>query len=103
MTEPRRVPRAPNGLGRRGAALWRDLHGAFDFTGEPHRAVMVEDACREADLVDRLQKAVDTNSLRVKGSQDQPVAAPELSELRLHRKALVDMLRVLAIPDAEED
>lgn len=103
MTVKRTVPRAPNGLQRRGKALWTDLHTTFDFADEPHRRVLVEDACREADLVDRLQRAVDKNDLRVKGSTNQPVPAPELTEIRLHRKALADMLRALALPDAEDD
>ena len=72
VSEPRTVPRAPNGLARRGRVLWAELHTEFDFTGEPHRRVLVEDACREADLVDRLQRAVTKNDLRVKGSQGQP-------------------------------
>lgn len=103
MDDPRPIPRAPAGLRRRGKALWVELHTEFDFTGEPHRRVLVEDACREADLVDRLQRAVTANDLRVRGSQGQPVTAPEVSELRLHRKALADILRALALPDAEED
>jgi hypothetical protein len=61
VSEPRTVPRAPNGLARRGRVLWAELHTEFDFTGEPHRRVLVEDACREADLVDRLQRAVTKN------------------------------------------
>ena len=103
MTERRSVPRAPNGLGRRGKSLWAELHTEFDFTGEPHRRVLVEDACREADLVDRLQRAVTKNDLRVRGWQGQPVTAPEVAELRLHRKAMADILRALALPDAEDD
>ncbi|ALI28382.1 hypothetical protein XA26_45820 [Mycolicibacterium fortuitum] len=103
MDDPKPVPRAPAGLGRRGKALWTELHTEFDFAGEPHRRVLVEDACREADLIDRLQRAVTSHDLRVRGSQAQPVIAPEVSELRLHRKALADILRALALPDAEDD
>lgn len=98
------VPRAPNGLGRRGKAFWQQLHAEVGFFScEPHRLLLIEDACREADLVERLQKAVDSNDLRVKGSQQQPVSAPELAEIRLHRKALVDILKALAIPEPEAD
>jgi hypothetical protein len=103
MPERRSVPRAPNGLQRRGKLLWSQLHTVFDFTSEPHRLVLIEDACREADLVDRLQRAVDKNDLRVKGSQHQPVTAPEVSELRLHRKTLADILRALSLPDDGTD
>ena len=103
MTQRSSAPSPPNGLGRSGKSLWAELHTEFDFTGEPHRRVLVEDACREADLVDRLQKAVTKNDLRVRGSQGQPVTAPEVAALRLHRKARADILRASALPDAEDD
>ncbi|RIR96183.1 hypothetical protein D2E50_00775 [Mycobacteroides abscessus] len=96
-----RVPRAPNGLQRRGRQLWRDLHTMVEF--EPHRMVLVEDACREADVIDRLQKSLDKSDLRVKGSNQQQVAAPELAELRLHRNTLSSLLKALSIPDFDED
>ncbi|NKS00468.1 hypothetical protein GS528_04805 [Rhodococcus hoagii] len=102
MTDPVKIPRCPNGLKARGKALWRDLHQTFDMSNDPHRQVLVEDACRTADLIDRLQAAVDSHDLRVKGSQGQPVAAPELAELRLHRGTLSQTLARLALPDTEE-
>jgi hypothetical protein len=78
MTRP-----APRGLGRRGEALWRDLHEQFDFGLDPHRSALVEDACRTIDMIDRLQAVVDgAEDLRVRGSQGQPVGMPELAELR---------------------
>ncbi|MGI1849271.1 hypothetical protein [Rhodococcus aetherivorans] len=96
------TPRAPRGLGRRGKALWRDLHQTFDFTQDPHRQALIEDACRTADVIDRLQEAVDAHDLRVRGSQGQPVAAPELAELRQYRALLGQLLSRLALPDTEE-
>lgn len=97
-----KIPRAPRGLGTRGKALWRDVHREFDMTRDPHRLVLLEDACRTADLIDRLQEAVDSQDLRVRGSQGQPVAAPELSEIRQHRGTLAALLTKLALPDTEE-
>lgn len=96
------VPRAPKGLGRRGRALWRDLHQTFDFSADPHRQVLIEDAARTADLIDRLQEAADANDLRVRGSQGQPTAAPELGELRQYRALLATLLTKLSLPDTEE-
>lgn len=102
MTE-NKIPRAPKGLGSRGKQLWRELHTEFDMSADPHRRVLVEDACREADLVERLQAVVDAaEDLRVRGSQGQPVKMPELEEIRLHRKVLSDLLKALALPDTEE-
>ncbi|MGW9568819.1 hypothetical protein [Prescottella equi] len=96
------IPRAPRGLKARGKALWRDLHQTFDMTNDPHRQVLIEDACRTADVIDRLQTVVDAQDLRVRGSQGQPVAAPELAELRQYRALLGQLLNRLALPDTEE-
>lgn len=97
-----RVPRAPRGLKARGRRLWVELHEQFDFTADPHRHALVEDACREADLIDRLQAVVDTTDLRVRGSQGQPVAAPEVAELRQHRSLLGQLLTRLDLPETQE-
>ncbi len=97
-----RTPNAPKGLGDRGKKLWTEIHSVFDLSQDPHRAVLLEDACRTADLIDRLQEKVDTQDLRVRGSQGQPVAAPELAEIRQHRGTLASLLGKLALPDTEE-
>ena len=92
--------RAPKGLGPRGRALWRELHATFDFTEDPHRSALVEDAARTADIIDRLQAVVDSAAdLRVRGSQGQPVGMPEL---RQYRALLAQLLRSLALPDTDE-
>ncbi|SKT13371.1 ISAfe2, transposase [Mycobacteroides abscessus subsp. abscessus] len=70
---------------------------------DPHRATLVEDICRTADAIDRLQKVVDdADNLRVKGSTNQPVAMPELAELRQYRALKASLLKNLALPDTEE-
>lgn len=103
MTDPHKPPRAPNGLKRRGKAMWHELHALFDFSADPHRAAIIEDACRTADMIDRLQAAVEgADDLRVKGSYGQPVAMPELAELRQYRALLASLLKALALPDTEE-
>lgn len=95
--------RAPKGLGTRGRALWREPHATFEFDEDPHRSALVEDACRTADVIDRLQAVVDgAADLRVRGSQGQPVGMPELAELRQYRALLAQLLRSLALPDTDE-
>ena len=96
------VPRAPTGLKTRGKRLWRELHSQFDFTADPHRHALVEDVCRTADVIDRLQRIVDGEDLRVRGSQGQPVAAPEVAELRQYRALLGQLLTRLNLPETEE-
>jgi hypothetical protein len=96
-------PRAPNGLKRRGKALWREIHEQFSFEADPHRSAIIEDACRTADIIDRLATVVDdSNTLRVVGSHSQPVSMPELAELRQYRGLLASLLRSLSLPDTTE-
>lgn len=46
------APRAPEGLQTRGRRLWRQLHVAGDWG--PAQVVLIEEACRIADRLDRL-------------------------------------------------
>jgi hypothetical protein len=55
-------------------------------------------------MVDRLQRIVDgAEDLRVRGSQGQPVALPEIPELRQHRQQLMGLIKALGCPDDETD
>lgn len=50
----------------------------------------------------RLQEVVDaTPEIRARGSQGQPVAMPELLELRQYRALMVQLLKALGCPDDE--
>jgi hypothetical protein len=64
--------------------------------------LILEQAARTADVVHRLQSIVDAaDDLRVKGSRGQPVAAPEVGELRQCRALLTSPLKALTLPDDE--
>ena len=66
---------------------------------DPHRRFLLEDAARTADLVARMQEVVDNAAdLRVRGSQGQPVAMPEVAELRQYRALLAQVIRSMALP-----
>lgn len=101
-TEKPVIPRAPNGLKARGSQLWREIHAVYDFEDAPERAILLEEACRTADVIKRLQDVVDAAAdLRVSGSNGQPVAMPEIAELRQYRALLTQLLKALALPDDE--
>jgi hypothetical protein len=104
MTDTPKIPRAPRGLQARGKSLWRDLHTTFSFNDDPHRAALIEDACRTSDVIDTLQRIVDDagDDLRVRGSMGQPTGIPELAELRQYRSLLAALLKALALPDTDE-
>ncbi|MEU1526933.1 hypothetical protein ABZ413_32560 [Nocardia rhamnosiphila] len=103
-TESDPIPKAPRGLQTRGKQVWTKLHAEYDFSEAPEKLIMVEEACRTADVVARLQALVDSAAdLRVRGSQGQPVAMPELAELRQYRSLLTSLMKSLMLPDADED
>ncbi|MCF8611727.1 hypothetical protein L5G28_16395 [Gordonia sp. HY285] len=95
--------RAPNGLGASGKRLWESITGDYDLT--PAESLILEQACREVDLIDELQRRITRmqGEYRVRGSQGQPVAAPELGEIRQHRTLLAQLLARLKVPDIDPD
>jgi hypothetical protein len=89
--------RPPVVLGSRGRRLWRQIVADFDLS-DAERAVLVE-ACRTADLVDRLASRLGDEDLTVEGSRGQVVINPLVAELRQQRELLGRLLARLALPD----
>jgi hypothetical protein len=97
------IPKYPTGLKARGKQLWREIHEVYSFDEAPEKRIILEEACRTADVVKRLQAVVDTDpDLRVRGSQGQPVAMPEIPELRQYRALLTSLMRALTLPDEDD-
>lgn len=97
-TEPKkRVKAAPKDLTAKGRTLWREVASSYQLRIDEYR--ILEDACREADLIDALQEEAKYADTVVEGSQGQPVINPLISELRQHRSTLASLLRQLKLPD----
>jgi hypothetical protein len=95
--------RAPNGLKAGGKRLWTQIAEEFDLEETPEVALLLEQACRTRDLVDRLQALVDAApSLQIAGSRGQPAPLPELTELRQYRAQLAALIKQLDLQDDEE-
>ncbi len=94
----------PEGLKDKGIELWRQLNAEYDFSAAPEKLLILEEAARTADMVARLQRIVDdADDLRVRGSQGQPVALPEIAEARQHRAQLAALLDKLRLPEEDAD
>lgn len=89
--------RMPTQMAAAGKKLWRSVAGTYSLRADELR--VLEDACREADLVDTLEKAARGAQLLLTGSQGQPVINPLISELRQHRATLNTLLKALKLPD----
>jgi len=85
----------------KGQAFYDEVVGAYELSVVELRTL--EDICREIDLIERLQVALDRGSLIVPGSMGQPTASPLVQELRQHRAVLDRLMKSLALPDAEAE
>jgi hypothetical protein len=69
----------------------------------PAELAMLGEACRTADEVDRLERAVRAlPELVVSGSTGQPKAHPLLAEVRAHRQLLERLTSALNLPDDDQ-
>ena len=91
--------KAPAGLGPAGRRIWTTVAKTYDLRIDELR--VLEDACREADLIDRIQAELSDpdHELVVKGSMGQPVSSPLVQEIRQHRSTLQRLLAGLKLPD----
>jgi hypothetical protein len=97
------IPKNPTGLRARGRRLWREMHETADFTGCPEAAMVLEQACRVADEIERQHKLIAKagDDTRVMGSTKQPVSMPEIGDLRSNQALLLSLLK--AINPADEN
>lgn len=99
-------PRPPSTLGRAGAALWRRLTAplapdeALVFSAS--ELVVLESACKTADVVAQLERVLRRDGPIVTGSQGQPRVNGVLAELRQQRAALTKLVRQLPEPSEPE-
>lgn len=87
----------PDGLSERGSALWSATTRRYELREDELR--VLEDACREADLIDRMDSALSASGMMVSGSMGQDRVHPLVGEIRQHRTVLASLLRTLKLPD----
>jgi hypothetical protein len=93
-------PRAPRGLASAGRRFWRQMNETYEFDTE--HLVILEQACRELDLIERLQEQIDNDpTLIARGSQGQPVSAPAVTAIKEHRTLLNMLIKSLSLPSED--
>lgn len=90
-------PTTPRHLGTKAQKFWRDVTG--EYTLRADELLVLEDACREIDLIEQLEAAQREETFVAAGYNGQPVAAPLLGEIRAHRALFAQLLRQLKLPD----
>jgi hypothetical protein len=92
----------PTGLKAPGKQLWAAVATKYVLT--PAELEMLGQACRTADELDRLERAVrQLSELTVRGSTGQPKAHPLLEEVRRHRVLLERLTGALCLPNEDEN
>lgn len=94
-------PKRPSGLKSKGVRLWDGVVGSGRYELRADELLVLEDACREADLIDRIEKELESASLTERGSQGQPVASPLVQEIRQHRATFRQLVAQLKLPDED--
>lgn len=101
MTTPK--VRMPKGLDYQGKKLWQELTEVYDLSVDPHKRRILYDACKTADLIDTLDKAMSGQSLTVRGSMGQQVINPLIAQAQSGRVMLAQLLSRLNLAEAGED
>lgn len=92
--------RFPSGLQAGGKRLWKQVLDQFELS-EHEEAVLLQ-ACRTADVLDRLQAVIDAGDVVVQSPQGMK-ANPAIVEFRQQALTLAKCMASLRIPMGEEE
>lgn len=97
------IPAPSTELGEAGLELWTTVNQSFDFTDEPAKLAILEQAAKTVDQITELENAKVGESLTAKGSTGQLVIHPFIQELRQQRQALNTLMKSLGLPETQEE
>ena len=92
--------KTPTGLKARSRRLWKTVTTDYELRAD--ELDLLEDACREMDLFDALERELKGAAYLVKGSQGQDVINPLVAEIRQHRATKKSLWGALKLPDDEQ-
>lgn len=91
----------PAGLGIAGRQLWASVMGDYDV--EEHERLLLLEACRIADRLDRLAQESADEPLTTHNFKGDEVANPKLIEARQQGIVFARLLAALRLPAGDED
>lgn len=91
----------PDCLGEAGQALWTEVTG--EWTLRTDELVLLLEACRTKDELERLNEAIDQHPLLTTGAQGQERVHPLFTEIRAHRLALRQLFLFLGLGGVDEN
>ncbi|OEV03818.1 hypothetical protein AN219_37715 [Streptomyces nanshensis] len=95
------APSAPKELGTSGTRLWDDVMDAQQL--DVHEELLLLQACRTADLLDRLSTAASKAELTVTNPKGDRVSNPLVTEHRQQSLVLARLLASLRMPSGDEE
>ncbi|MGW3727316.1 hypothetical protein [Streptomyces sp. NPDC000851] len=95
------VTPVPDGLDESGTRLWESVTDGFEL--DVHEQLLLLQACRTADLLDRLSAEAARGRLTVRNAKGEEVTNPVITEHRQQSLVLARLLASLRMPSGEED
>lgn len=92
---------APDGLQAAGRRLWLYAMGEYEF--DPHDELMLLQACRTADRLDRLEVEAAQGPVTVANFRGDQVAHPAMVEARQQSITFARLLAALRMPQGDQD
>ena len=95
MSDDRKMPKTPRGLGKDGRKLWRSILAdvADDWELDARDLAFLETACRAADVIAELEATVERDGSMIAGSRGQLIVNPAVAEMRQQRTTQTAALR----------
>lgn len=93
--------RTPAGLAASGRKLWRAVSGEYEL--DVHEELLLMEACRVADRLDRLAAEAADNPVTVINMKGDRVAHPSLTESRQQAIVLSRLIASLRLPSGDVD
>ncbi len=94
------TPKTPSGLGSAGRRLWRSALEDYQF--DVHEELLLLQACRTADRLDRLEVEASQGTVTVTNYKGDQVAHPAMVEARQQSITLARLLAALRMPAGDE-
>lgn len=91
------TPHKPDDFGARAAELWDRITADYELRVD--EVELLVEACREVDVIERLEAELRDAPLSVKGGRGQVISHPLLGEVRQHRAVLKSLLGGLKLTD----
>lgn len=104
MSAKAKRPRVPPGFGKPGKALWLKIMDDLDegWKFDNRELHILAEACRTADDLGALDRAIAKDGRTVTGSRNQVVVHPGIAEVRQLRALQLRLLSSLEIRDPSE-